>query len=70
MASGLLEILFFLSCFHKARITFDISCLRSLGQSDSESELDELELLPLGGGTRGGITPPGGLLSLYPLDLC
>jgi hypothetical protein len=45
-------------------MSFDISFPRSLGLSDSESELEELELLPPGGGPGGGITPPGGLLSL------
>jgi hypothetical protein len=42
----------------------DISFPRSLGLSDSESELEELELLPLGGALRGSITPLGRLLSL------
>jgi hypothetical protein len=45
-------------------MSFDISFPRSLGLSDSESELEELELLPPGGGPGGGTTPPGGLLSL------
>jgi hypothetical protein len=45
-------------------MSFDISFPRSLGLSDSESELEELELLPPGGGPGGSITPPGRLLSL------
>jgi hypothetical protein len=45
-------------------MSLDISFPRSLGLSDSESELEELELLPLGGSPGGGTTPPGGLLSL------
>jgi hypothetical protein len=45
-------------------MSFDISFPRSLGPSDSESELEELELLPSGGGLGGGITPLGGLLPL------
>jgi hypothetical protein len=48
-------------------MSFDISFPRSLGLSDSESELEELEeleLLPPGRGLGGGITPLGGLLSL------
>jgi hypothetical protein len=42
----------------------DISFPRSLGQLDSKSELEELELLPPGGGPRGSTTLLGGLLSL------
>jgi hypothetical protein len=48
-------------------MSFEISFPRSLGLLDSESELEELEeleLLPLGGGLGGGTTPLGGLLSL------
>jgi hypothetical protein len=48
-------------------MSFDISFLRFLGPLVSESELEELEeleLLPPGGGLGGGITPPRGLLSL------
>jgi hypothetical protein len=45
-------------------MSFDISFPRSLGLSDSESELEELELLPPGGGPGGGATHLGGLLSL------
>jgi hypothetical protein len=58
---------FFLSFFRRARMSFDISFPRFLGLSDSESELEELEeleLLPPGGGLGGGTTPVGGLLSL------
>jgi hypothetical protein len=44
-------------------MSFDISFPRSLGLLDSESELEELELLPPGGGPGGGTTQ-GGLLSL------
>jgi hypothetical protein len=50
-------------------MSFDISFPRSLGLSESESELEELELLPPGGGPGGGITLPGGLLSLEPVIL-
>jgi hypothetical protein len=50
-------------------MSFDISFPRSLGLSDSESELEELELLPPGRGPGGGTTPPGGLLSLDPVIL-
>jgi hypothetical protein len=45
-------------------MSYDISFPRSLGLLDSESELEELELLPPGRGPGGGTTPPGGLLSL------
>jgi hypothetical protein len=45
-------------------MSFDISFLRSLGLSDSELDLEELELLPPGGAIGGSITPPGRLLSL------
>jgi hypothetical protein len=45
-------------------MSFDISFPRSLGLSDSESELEELELLPLGRGPRGSTTLLGRLLSL------
>jgi hypothetical protein len=45
-------------------MSFDISFPRSLGLSDSESELEELELLPPGRGPTGSITLLGGLLSL------
>jgi hypothetical protein len=48
-------------------MSFDISFPRFLGPSDSESELEELEeleLLPPGGGLGGGTIPLGGLLSL------
>jgi hypothetical protein len=45
-------------------MSFDISFPKSLCLSDSESELEELELLPPGGGLGGGTTPLGGLLSL------
>jgi hypothetical protein len=48
-------------------MSFDISFPRFLGPSGSESELEELEeleLLPPGGGLGGGTTPLGGLLSL------
>jgi hypothetical protein len=45
-------------------MSFDISSPRSLGLLDSESELDELELLPPGRGPRGSTIPLGGLLSL------
>jgi hypothetical protein len=44
-------------------MSLDISFLRSLGLSDSESELEELELLPPSGGP-GGTTQLGGLLPL------
>jgi hypothetical protein len=50
-------------------MSFDISFPRSLGLSDSELELEELELLPPGGGPGGGTTLPGGLLSLDPVIL-
>jgi hypothetical protein len=53
---------FFLSFFWSARMSFDISFPRSLGLLDSESELEELELLPPGGGPSGGTTLLGGLL--------
>jgi hypothetical protein len=42
----------------------DISFPRSLGLSDSESEPEELELLPPGGGHGGSTILPGRLLSL------
>jgi hypothetical protein len=45
-------------------MSLDISFPRSLGPSNSELELEELELLPPGGGPGGGTTPLGGLLSL------
>jgi hypothetical protein len=45
-------------------MSFDISFPRSLGLSDSELELEELELLPPGRALGGGIIPLGGLLSL------
>jgi hypothetical protein len=45
-------------------MSFDISFPRSLGLSDSESELEELELLPPGGGPGSGTPQLGGLLSL------
>jgi hypothetical protein len=45
-------------------MSLDISFPRSLGLSDPQSELEELELLPPGRGPGGGTTPPGGLLSL------
>jgi hypothetical protein len=45
-------------------MSLDISFLRSLHLSDSESELEELELLPPGGGPGGGTTRLGGLLPL------
>jgi hypothetical protein len=48
-------------------MSLDISFPRFLGPSDSESELEELEeleLLPPGGGLGGGTTLLGGLLSL------
>jgi hypothetical protein len=45
-------------------MSFDISFPGSLGLSDSESELEELELLPLGGALGGSITLLGRLLSL------
>jgi hypothetical protein len=45
-------------------MSLDISFPRSLGLSDSKSDLEELELLPPGGGRGGGTTPLGGLLSL------
>jgi hypothetical protein len=48
-------------------MSFDISFPRFLGPSDSESELgelEELELLPPGGGLGGGTTLLGRLLSL------
>jgi hypothetical protein len=45
-------------------MSLDISFPRSLGLSDSESELEELELLPPGRGPRGSTILPGGLLSL------
>jgi hypothetical protein len=43
-------------------MSIDISFPRSLGLSDSESELEELELLPPGGGPGGSTTPLRGLL--------
>jgi hypothetical protein len=43
-------------------MSLDSSFPRSLGLSDSELELEELELLPPGGALGGGITPLGGLL--------
>jgi hypothetical protein len=64
IGSGYLEMQFFLSFFQRALMSFDISFPRSLGLSDSELELEELELLPPGGGPGGGTTPLGGLLSL------
>jgi hypothetical protein len=45
-------------------MSLDISFPRSLGLSDSESELEELELLPVGRGPGASTTPPGRLLSL------
>jgi hypothetical protein len=45
-------------------MSFNILFPRSLGLSDSESELGGLELLPPGGGPGGSTTPPGRLLSL------
>jgi hypothetical protein len=45
-------------------MSFDILFPRSLGLLDSESELEELELLPPGRGPRGSTTLPGRLLSL------
>jgi hypothetical protein len=45
-------------------MSLDISFPRSLGLLDSESELEELELLPLGGGPGGGTILPSRLLSL------
>jgi hypothetical protein len=45
-------------------MSLDILFPRSLGLSDSESELEELELLPPGGGPGGGTIPLGGLLFL------
>jgi hypothetical protein len=45
-------------------MSLDISFPRSLGTSGSESELEELELLPPGGGPGGGATLLGGLLPL------
>jgi hypothetical protein len=45
-------------------MSFNISFPRSLALSDSESELEELELLPPGRGPRGGSTLPGRLLFL------
>jgi hypothetical protein len=45
-------------------MSFDILFPKSLGLSDSESELEKLELLPPGRGLRGGTIPVGGLLSL------
>jgi hypothetical protein len=45
-------------------MSFDISFPRSFDLSDSELELQELELLPPGRALGGGITPLGGLLSL------
>jgi hypothetical protein len=45
-------------------MSLDISFPRSLGLSDSESELEELELLPPGRGPGGSTTLPGRLLSL------
>jgi hypothetical protein len=45
-------------------MSLNISFLRFLGLLGSESDLDELELLPPSGGPSGGITLLGGLLSL------
>jgi hypothetical protein len=45
-------------------MSFDILFPRSFGLLDSESELEELELLPAGRGPGGSITPLGRLLSL------
>jgi hypothetical protein len=45
-------------------MSLDISFPRSLGLSDSASELEELELLPPGGGPGGGATWLGWRLSL------
>jgi hypothetical protein len=45
-------------------MSFDILFPRSFDLSGSELELEELELLPLGGALGVGITPLGGLLSL------
>jgi hypothetical protein len=45
-------------------MSFDISSPRFLGLLDSEFELEELELLPLGGGPGGSTTLLGRLLSL------
>jgi hypothetical protein len=45
-------------------MSLDILFPRSLGLSDSESELEELELLPLGRSPGDSTTPLGGLLSL------
>jgi hypothetical protein len=45
-------------------MSLNISFPRSLGLSDSELELEELELLPPGRALGGSITLLGGLLSL------
>jgi hypothetical protein len=45
-------------------MSFEISFPRSLGLLDSESELEELELLPPGGSLGGSIILLGRLLSL------
>jgi hypothetical protein len=50
-------------------MSFDISFPRFFGLSDSESELEELELLPPGGGPGGGTPWLGGLLSLESIVL-
>jgi hypothetical protein len=45
-------------------VSFHISFPRSFDLSDSESELEQLELLPPGGALGGSIALLGGLLSL------
>jgi hypothetical protein len=54
-------------------MSFDISFPRSLGLSDSKSELEELELLPPGGGLGVVLLRQVGgylwTLSFFPLEL-
>jgi hypothetical protein len=45
-------------------MSLDISSLSLVSLSESELELEELELLPPDGPSGGGATPLGGLLSL------
>jgi hypothetical protein len=69
IASGHLVMSFLLSFFQRAQMTFDISFPKSLDILDSESELEELELLLLGTGLGGSTTLLGRLLPLASIVL-